>query len=198
MPFFLMTVPAAAFPIAAACPEPTPIRLQVGGRVSEIEVGTAFDLARLRELSGLSGRRAKHIPYGFYASQISGETEVTIGNDRQDVCVGPIEIAVTIDLAERHIQIGRDLQDDNCQFNAALKHYRLHADVDVAVLRHYVAIVTQTLAQAPLAGIFGAAGNVDSGGASFAIAVASLRFNESLRRLPTTTAMVSCVMRGSF
>lgn len=172
MSFFLMTMPAAAFLIAATCPEPTPIRLRVGGRVGEIEIGTAFDLAQLRELSGHYGRKAKHIPFGFYASQISGETAVTIGNDRQDVCAGPIEIAVTIELAERHIQIGRDLRDDNCQFNAALKHYQLHAEADVAVLRHYVAVVTQTLAQAPLAGIFGAAGKVDSrGGSSFAPAV---------------------------
>ncbi len=88
MPFILMSVPAAAFIIAVACPQPPPIKVHVLGHVDEIIVGTEFDLAQIRELSDRSGRRPKHTPFGFYASKTSGETSVNIGNDKQDLCAG--------------------------------------------------------------------------------------------------------------
>lgn len=65
---------------------------------------------------------------------------------------------MTISLGDRHIEIGRDLLNDICLFNAVASHYRHHAESDLNLLQRYVAVVTQTLAGAPLSDVIGAAG----------------------------------------
>ena len=158
MPVSLILVSAAALVVASACPRPPPVRVHVVGRAHEMTTGTAFDLAQLRELSDRIGGRRKHPTFGFYVSRVFGETAVTIDNDRQDLCAGPVEIEVTINLGDRHIEIGRDLLNDICRFNAVASHYRHHAEADLNLLQRYVAVVTQTLAGAPLSDVIGAAG----------------------------------------
>ena len=159
MPVFLMTVPAAAFILASACPQPPPVKVHVVGRVDEIAIGTEFDLAQLRELSDRFGRGTKHRPLGYYVSQISGETSVSVGNAQQDLCMGPIEIEVTIELTSRHIEIAQDLRNNACQFNAAVVHYRQHARADAAVFQRHVVMVTQILNRISASDLFSAAGN---------------------------------------
>ena len=85
------------------CAQPPPIKVNVAGRVEEVEVATNLDLAQLRAMSESMRRQGKHPPFGFYGGIVVDKTQVTIGNDRHDVCAGPVVIDVTMVLAARRI-----------------------------------------------------------------------------------------------
>ena len=174
MPVPLMIVPAAAFILASACPQSPPTKVHVVGRADEITIGSEFELAQLRELSDRFGRRGKHEPLGFYLSNISGETAVSVRNDRQDFCEGPVEIDVTIRLTNRHIEIGRDLKNNPCQFSAVLEHYQRHAAADTELLQRFVALVIQTLARRTLPDLINEAWNNSSAEKTLAPAIQSI------------------------
>jgi hypothetical protein len=150
MPLMLTIVPTAAFMIASAC-QPMPLtKVHVVTVVEDTTVGTSYNASELNVLSERSGTKPKHPPYGFYVSSVVYGIAVAIGNDRGDVCAGPLDIKVIITLASRHIEIGRDMVSDSCRFGAVLAHYQHHAEADEATFRHYVAIATTDLSQVPL------------------------------------------------
>ena len=62
-------------------------------------MATNLDLAQLRAMSESMRRQGKHPPFGFYGGIVVDKTQVTIGNDRHDVCAGPVVIDVTMVLA---------------------------------------------------------------------------------------------------
>jgi hypothetical protein len=150
MPLMLTIVPTAAFMIASAC-QPMPLtKVHVVTVVEDTTVGTSYNASELNMLSERLGSKPKHPTYGFYVSSVVYGIAVAIGNDRGDVCAGPLDIKVIITLASRHIEIGRDMVSDSCRFGAVLAHYQHHAEADEATFRHYVAIATTDLSQVPL------------------------------------------------
>jgi hypothetical protein len=150
MPLMLTIVPTAAFMIASAC-QPMPLtKVHVVTVVEDTTVGTSYNASELNMLSERLGSKPKHPTYGFYVSSVAYGIAVAIGNDRGDVCAGPLDIKVIITLASRHIEIGRDMVSDSCRFGAVLAHYQHHAEADEATFRHYVAIATTDLSQVPL------------------------------------------------
>jgi hypothetical protein len=150
MPLMLTIVPTAAFMIASAC-QPMPLtKVHVVTVVEDTTVGTSYNASELNMLSERSGSKPKHPLYGFYASSVVYGIAVDIGNDRSDVCTGPLDIKVTITLASRHIEIEREMVSNSCRFGAVLSHYQHHAEVDEATFRHYVAIAATDLSQIPL------------------------------------------------
>jgi hypothetical protein len=150
MPLMLTMVPTAAFMIASAC-QPMPLtKVHVVAVVEDTTVGTSYNTSELNILSERLGSKPKHPLYGFYASSVVYGIAVDIGNDRSDVCTGPLDIKVTITLASRHIEIEREMASDPCRFGAVLAHYQHHAEADEATFRHYVAIATTDLSRVPL------------------------------------------------
>jgi hypothetical protein len=150
MPLMLTIVPTAAFIIASTCQPMALTKVHVVAAVEDMTVGTSYDSSELNMLSERLGSKPKHPLYGFYASSVVYGIAVDVGNDRSDVCTGPLDITVTITLASRHIEVEREMASDTCRYGAVLAHYQHHAEADEATFRQYVAIATTDLSRVPL------------------------------------------------
>jgi hypothetical protein len=136
---------------AAACPQPPPVKALVMAGVEPLSVETDFGLAQLRALAKQENRVELHPPYGFYLGGVADAITVTIGNDAHDVCLGPINIQVTMKLMARRIEVAQELKDDPCKFRKVVAHYEHHAEADAAVFERYVLLVTAALSHTPAA-----------------------------------------------
>lgn len=150
-----MTVPILVLPLlaiaAAACPRPPPVKALVMAGAEPVSVQTDFGLAQLRTLAKQANRVELHPPYGFYIGGVAYAISVTIGNEAHDVCVGPVNIRMTMKLVTRHIEVAQELKDDPCKFRRVVAHYQHHAEADAAVFERYVVLVTEALSHTPAA-----------------------------------------------
>ena len=150
-----MAIPVLVVPLlviaAAACPKLPPVKALVVAGVERLSVETDFRLAQLRTLAKQTDRVGAHPPYGFYIGSVAYSISVTIGNESHDVCLGPINIQVTMKLVARHIEVAQELRNDPCKFGKVVAHYQHHAKADEAVFEHYVVLVTAALFHTPAA-----------------------------------------------
>jgi len=147
-----MPIPVIAVPlliVAAACSRPPPVKALVIAGVEPLSIETDFRLGQLRALAKQANRVELHPPYGFYIGGVAYSISVTIGNEAHDVCVGPINIQVTMKLIARHIEVAQELKDDPCKFRRVVTHYQRHAEADEAVFERYVVLVTAALSHTP-------------------------------------------------
>ncbi|MDQ2763049.1 MAG: hypothetical protein M3Y22_06025 [Pseudomonadota bacterium] len=148
-----MAIPVIVLPFlaiaAAACPKPPPIKALVTASEESLSVATDFHLPELRKLAQQAGRAAAHPPYGFYLGSVAYTIVVDIDNEAHDVCLGPIDIRLTMQLTNRRIEVAQELKDDPCKFTKVVTHYHHHADADQAIFERYVRLVTATLSHTP-------------------------------------------------
>jgi hypothetical protein len=142
------TLPLLVFAVAA-CPEPPRVSVEVVADLAPLSVATDFHLSEIRRLAQQAGGEVAHPPYGFYLSSVASTISVSIDNKAQDVCVGPIDIQVTMKLTNRRIEVAQELRADSCKFNEVVAHYQRRADADQAVFERYVTLVTATLTSTP-------------------------------------------------
>jgi hypothetical protein len=65
-------------------------------------------------------------------------------------CSEPVRVRVTVMLANRRIEIGKELTSKPCLFSAVLDHYRRHAVFDDAVLTEFARALEAGLKRLPL------------------------------------------------
>lgn len=157
--------------LASACPQDPPTTARVIAHVEDITLGSSFSLAQLRDLAARSGRVPRHTPLGFYAADTRDTTTISVGNDRNDVCFGPVGVEVMVQLANRHIEVATDLQADACRYDIAVAHYQRHADADAAVVTRFIPILTEKFARAPLPSLVSAIGRSSPDNAEIVIAM---------------------------
>jgi len=176
-----MAIPIIAAPLlaiaAAACPRPPPVKVLVMAGIGPLSVETDYRLDQLRALARQAHSGGAHPPYGAYVDAAAYAIRVAIGNDAQDACRGPLDIEVTLKLADRHIEVAQELKNDPCQFDKVEAHYRHHADADKAIFERYVGRVAAALSHTQAA--FFVAG-VGSGSATADIARATQSVIESV------------------
>ena len=149
-----MAIPVIIVPLlviaAAACPRP-PVKALVMAGVEPLSVETDFQLAQLRVLAKQANRVEVHPPYGFYIGSVAYSISVSIVNEAHDVCLGTVNIQVTMKLVGRHIEVAQELRNDPCKFSKVIAHYQHHAEADEAVFERYVVLVTAALSHMPAA-----------------------------------------------
>jgi hypothetical protein len=147
-----MAIPPPVFPpaiMAAACSAQPSMKAVVEAGVEPVALSSDLSLAALAQMSEKSHRAGKHPPYGFYFGAVAYKIFVEIGNDAGDICKGPVNVRMTLQLTDRHIEIAQEIKDDACRFPKIAAHYRHHADSDVALFERYVAKITTTLGHLP-------------------------------------------------
>lgn len=171
MPSLLLSGASLAAFLVSACPQEPPTAARVVAHVEDVTVGSSLSLAQLRDLSARSGRIPRHTPLGFYAADTRDTTTITVGNERNDVCLGPVGVQVAVQLTNRHIQVATDLKADACRYDIAVAHYQRHADADAAVVTRFIPILTETFARAPLPSLVSAIGRTSPDNAEIVIAM---------------------------
>jgi hypothetical protein len=134
---------------SAVCREPPPVHVQVIADLEPLSVATDFHLLEIRRLAQQVGGEVAHPPYGFYLGSVASAISVSIDNQAQDICLGPIDIQLKMKLTNRHIEVAQELRADSCKFSEVVAHYQRRADADQAVFERYVKLVTATLTSTP-------------------------------------------------
>jgi hypothetical protein len=109
-----------------------------------------LDLDQIAEFEHRSGNFERQRPLGFYTSTFFYTVRVNTPASSVGPCPATIEVSIEMDLANRTIEIGRELQQQPCRFSATVKHYRKHAEADEVVFATYVLKVAETLHRTPV------------------------------------------------
>ena len=141
----LILVAAAPSVTVAACDISPKWNIHVIAEPGPVVVATDFSLARIAKLARDAGSAGKSAPLGFYAGTVSHKVSVSL----KAGCPSIIEIKLEMQLMDRRIEIGQELQQHPCQFSAALQHYAKIARADESSFAQYVSITASTLRDTP-------------------------------------------------
>ena len=134
--------------VAAACEPGTRPGINVVAEPAPVVVATDLGLAELVAIAQRAGTESK--PPGFYASEVLHEVSVQPGSGPNAFCTANLRVIVTVRLADRRIEVAREMQKQQCRFNAVLDHYRKKAEADKAVFASYVTAIQNALLAAPV------------------------------------------------
>jgi hypothetical protein len=143
---FVMLTSATALWMAASCPAPPPVKVEVVAAIEGPVVALDFSSEEIRNMRGHNGAASLHQPYGFYTGSVGYLVVPVFNGPPNDICAGSIDLRLTIQLFDRRIQIGRDLRDDPCKFREIVAHYKRHAQSDEGFFAAYIRNVTTALA----------------------------------------------------
>jgi hypothetical protein len=90
-------------------------------------VRTDFSAAELQAMASKTSGTQRHRPLGFYKDTLGYRVIVDTRSQPGNPCPA-ISVEAQLVEGERVIQIARDLQPTQCLFDAALSHYRHHAE----------------------------------------------------------------------
>lgn len=157
--------------LAGPCPASPLTTARVIAEVEEVMIGSDYSLAELRQLSQQSGRVPRHTPLGFYAADTRDLTTIAVGNESNDVCLGPVKVDLVVQLANRQVQIASDLQADACRLDVTVAHYQRHADADAAVVTRFIPVLTERFAATPLPSLVAAIGRASPDNVELVVAM---------------------------
>lgn len=134
----------------SACPGPPRAAFDVVAVHGPVEISADLTLAQIAELANRTGRVGKHPPLGFYIGGFGSPVSADIGSLNEVDCSKPVQITVTLALANRRIEIGKELADKPCLFSVVRDHYRRHAASDDAVLAKFARALAPALRRVSL------------------------------------------------
>jgi hypothetical protein len=143
--------------LAVACDSDARPFLHVIAEPTPVQVASDFSLSEISTLAHRVGTAREQAPLGFYISTIRNAVDVQIGPGTAANCMEHVEIQINVELSGRRIEIGREAQQEQCRYVAALRHYQKKADADRAVFANYVKTLTDALRTTPLPDIHAAA-----------------------------------------
>lgn len=113
----------------AACQRTRGVNVEVSAEAADIAVRTDYSVTDLARLAGTVSQNPPHRVLGFYANTIGFRlhTPALDTGDCADVLV-EVQLVTT----QRVIELASDI--DRCLFDAALRHYRHHAELQTHVL----------------------------------------------------------------
>ena len=129
----------------SACSGPPRAIFNVVATHGPVDVSADFTLARIAEMADWTKRIAKHPPLGFYIGDFGSTVSIEISVHGEADCSGPVRATVSLTLANRHIEIGKDLAAKPCVFSVVRDHYQRHAASDDAVLTEFAGTLAATL-----------------------------------------------------
>lgn len=128
-----------------ACSGPTRATFDVVAAHGPVDTSTDLTLAQISELADRTGRIGKHPPFGFYIGGFGSTISAEISARNEADCSEPVRVTVTLMLANRHIEIGKELAAKPCRFSVVLDHYRRHAASDDVVLAEFAQALATAL-----------------------------------------------------
>ena len=126
----------------AACQLTRGVAVEVLTKTADIAVRTDYSLTDLARLAGTISQNPPHRVLGFYANSIGFRlhTPTPDTGDCADVLV-EVQLVTT----QRVIELASDI--DRCLFDAALRHYRHHAEVQAHALEQSGRALRSALSQ---------------------------------------------------
>ncbi len=134
----------------AACPGPARAAFDVVAVHGPVDMSADMTLKQIAELAERTGRVGRHKPLGFYIGDFGYTVNAEIGPRGEADCSEPVHVTVTVMLANRHIEIGKELAAKPCLFSVVRDHYRRHAASDDAVLTEFAQALETALRRVPL------------------------------------------------
>lgn len=122
----------------AACEISPKGEIHVAGEPEMVNVGTHFSLGEIAGLAKAAGRAGNDTPLGFYTSRLQYAVSVAIEMGPEALCTKHVRIDVNMQLVDRRLEIGQEVERQPCQFVAALHHYERKAKADETVFERYV------------------------------------------------------------
>lgn len=116
--------------LAAACPLPTDVRIEVVAHQDLVRVVSDIGLADMEELRRRSGQQERHRTLGFYSSTVATKIEPKRGIVRSDECERAVRVTVDLWSTERRIHIAREAATLPCLADVAVSHLILHATAE--------------------------------------------------------------------
>ena len=111
----------------------------------EVNIDTNFSLDQIAGLAREGGQSNDRPPLGFYVGTFQDTVGVTLTTSSGARCADRILIEVHMQIVNRHIAVGRELQQNPCLFSLALRHYKRKADADEAAIVRYADALAATL-----------------------------------------------------
>ena len=163
----LLTVTlVAGTPPVDACSEPPRAAWAVTALHGAVSEDASLPLAAIQQAAQRRGAVAAHPPFGFYMGSFAHD--LVVSTDRRTSpdgsrCGYLITVTVRLALLNRVVEVARDLRDEPCAYEAALRHYRKHAAADDDALSLYAALLRHELAGVwpKVEGLLGASGKPD-------------------------------------
>lgn len=112
----------------AACSRSRSVTVHVKAETADLAVRSDYRLADIARLAGSVSQQPRHPALGFYASSVG--YRLHIGG--AGTC-GDVALEVQIVTKQRVIEVASDL--DRCLADAALRHYRHHAELEAEVMK---------------------------------------------------------------
>lgn len=135
----LVSLVAMATPVSAAkaatCDGSAFVEVAV--RQAPLSVRMDFSLADLSAMSARLSRQPPHPALGFYQGSVGYGLHVATGSTGTPSPCPRVEVQAQLVAVERRIEVGSELRDRPCEFQAAVAHYRHHADAASAALRAF-------------------------------------------------------------
>lgn len=119
-----------------ACDGEDLLAIRVSVSSSSPPVRTDFSAAELQAMANQTPGPQHHRPLGFYKDTLGYRLAVDSRPKPGSSC-SAVAVHVQLVEAERIIEIARDLQTTPCLFEAALSHYRRHAEAAYAALNGF-------------------------------------------------------------
>ena len=134
----------AAFLIAAsmllpvsACPTSPQVMFDVATVSGPVSVSTRLTLAQVGELADRSGKPGKHQPFVSYISDFGYTVVADVRAWNIGDCSEPVRVTVVLILANRRVEIGKELKAQRCLFSLVRDQYGRQAISDGAVLAEF-------------------------------------------------------------
>jgi hypothetical protein len=135
---------------AAACEGGVRPAIHVVAEPASVSVAADFSLSEISGLAHRAGGSREQAPLGFYSSTVLHTVTVQLGSGPTATCAENLRVELNIELADRRIEIGREMQQQSCRYSAVLLHYKRKADADRTVFADYVNTVATALGTTPL------------------------------------------------
>jgi hypothetical protein len=126
----------------SACQQTRGIAVAVSTENAEIAVRTDYSLADLAQLAGKISQNPPHRVLGFYANSIGFRLHAPTPDP--DDC-GDVLVEVQLVATRRVIELASNI--DRCLFDAALRHYRHHAELQARALEQSGSALRSALSQ---------------------------------------------------
>lgn len=113
----------------AACSGSRNVTVNVKAETADLAVRSDYRLADIARLAGSVSQHPPHPTFGFYASSVGYRLHM----GGAGIC-GGVALEVQIVTKQRVIEVASDL--DRCLADAALRHYRHHAELEAEAMKN--------------------------------------------------------------
>jgi hypothetical protein len=145
----IILVLAIARPAVAQCDGTLKLGTVVVAEREPVTAAADFSVDQISGLAKRSGTQSDTAPLGFYTAQVVDELSVSLDHAESGECLPRLKVELHLRLAQRRIEIGREVMKQPCQYEAVMEHYRKKAAADEAAFIAYVDAVATALRVTP-------------------------------------------------